>query len=170
MYLVTHKHRLRDCHGTLTFTRAALQFESDEPEDAFAVGWADVSVEGMPCTFATRRGASGSLMASMRSASSRTGKREPFSGGKRDLSLANFVAYPSEGAFLTGQLFGPCTMNGGLFGSEAAFDVVFRLRRRPNKRVAVVINALISSRLTAGFILGCGHASAGETSDLPCRR
>jgi len=57
-------------------------------------------------------------MASMRSASSRTGKREPFSGGKRALSLANFVAYPSEGAFLTGQLFGPCTMNGGLFGSE----------------------------------------------------
>lgn len=46
MYLVTHKHRLRDCHGTLTFTRAALQFESDEPEDAFALGLADVSVEG----------------------------------------------------------------------------------------------------------------------------
>ena len=46
VYLVTHKHRLRDCHGTLTFTRAALQFESDEPEDAFALGLADVSVEG----------------------------------------------------------------------------------------------------------------------------
>ena len=46
VYVVTHKHRLRDCHGTLTFTRAALQFESDEPEDAFAVGLADVSVEG----------------------------------------------------------------------------------------------------------------------------
>jgi hypothetical protein len=46
VYAVTHKHRLRDCHGTLTFTRAALQFESDEPEDAFAVGLADVSVEG----------------------------------------------------------------------------------------------------------------------------
>ena len=46
VYVVTHKHRLRDCHGTLTFTRAALQFESDEPEDAFAVALADVSVEG----------------------------------------------------------------------------------------------------------------------------
>ena len=60
-------------------------------------------------------------MASMRSASSRTGKRGPYSGGEWDLSpsglLANFVAYPSEGAFLTGGLFGACTMNGGLFGS-----------------------------------------------------
>jgi hypothetical protein len=46
VYVVTHKHRLRDCHGTLTFTRAALQFESDEPEDAFAVPLADVSIEG----------------------------------------------------------------------------------------------------------------------------
>ena len=45
-YMVTHKHRLRDCHGTLTFTRAALRFESDEPEDSFAVGFDDVAVKG----------------------------------------------------------------------------------------------------------------------------
>ena len=46
VYMVAHKHRLRDCHGTLTFTRAALQFESDKPEDSFAVALADVSIEG----------------------------------------------------------------------------------------------------------------------------
>lgn len=45
-YVVTHKHRLRDCHGTMTLTRAALRFESDEPQDSFAVGVDDVTVEG----------------------------------------------------------------------------------------------------------------------------
>ena len=46
MYAVTHKHRLRDCHGTLTFTREGLRFESDEPQDSFAVRRADVTIEG----------------------------------------------------------------------------------------------------------------------------
>ncbi len=45
-YMVTHKHRLRDCHGTLTFTRDGIRFESDSPEDSFAVGRNDVAVEG----------------------------------------------------------------------------------------------------------------------------
>jgi len=44
-YIVSHKHRLRDCHGTLTFTRNRLRFESDEPEDSFDVGRDDVTVE-----------------------------------------------------------------------------------------------------------------------------
>jgi hypothetical protein len=46
VFIVTHKHRLRDCHGTLTFTREGLRFESDEPEDSFAVGRDDVTVQG----------------------------------------------------------------------------------------------------------------------------
>ena len=46
VFMVTHKHRLRDCHGTLTFTREGLRFDSDEPEDSFAVGRDDVTVEG----------------------------------------------------------------------------------------------------------------------------
>jgi len=46
VYRVTHKHRLRDCHGSLTFTREGLRFQSDEPEDSFAVGRDDVTVEG----------------------------------------------------------------------------------------------------------------------------
>lgn len=46
MYAVTHKHRLRDCHGTLTFTREGLRFDSDEPQDSFAVRRDDVSIEG----------------------------------------------------------------------------------------------------------------------------
>jgi hypothetical protein len=45
-YMVTHKHRLRDCHGTLTFTRNGLRFDSDEPEDSFDVGRADVTING----------------------------------------------------------------------------------------------------------------------------
>lgn len=45
VYTVTHKHRLRDCHGSLTFTRNRLRFESDEPEDSFDVGRDDVTVE-----------------------------------------------------------------------------------------------------------------------------
>jgi len=45
VYMVTHKHRLRDCHGKLTFTRNRLRFESDEPEDSFDVGRDDVTVE-----------------------------------------------------------------------------------------------------------------------------
>jgi hypothetical protein len=45
-YTVTHKHRLRDCHGTLTFTREGLRFESDEPQDSFAVRLNDVTIEG----------------------------------------------------------------------------------------------------------------------------
>jgi hypothetical protein len=45
-YTVTHKHRLRDCHGTLTFTQEGLRFESDEPQDSFAVGLNDVTVDG----------------------------------------------------------------------------------------------------------------------------
>ena len=43
--IVTHKHRLRDCHGRLTFTRNRLRFESDEAEDSFDVGRDDVTVE-----------------------------------------------------------------------------------------------------------------------------
>ncbi len=46
VYAVTHKHRLRDCHGTLTFTREGIRFESDAPDDSFAVGRDDVAVEG----------------------------------------------------------------------------------------------------------------------------
>ncbi len=46
VYAVTHRHRLRDCHGTLTFTREGIQFASDAPEDSFAVGRDDVAVEG----------------------------------------------------------------------------------------------------------------------------
>ena len=46
VYAVTHKHRLRDCHGTLTFTREGLRFESDEPQDSFAVRRNDVTIEG----------------------------------------------------------------------------------------------------------------------------
>ena len=46
VYSVTHKHRLRDCRGTLTFTQEGLRFESDEPQDSFAVGLNDVSIEG----------------------------------------------------------------------------------------------------------------------------
>ena len=45
-YAVTHKHRLRDCHGTLTFTREGLRFESDNPQDSFAVRRDDVAIEG----------------------------------------------------------------------------------------------------------------------------
>jgi hypothetical protein len=45
-YAVTHKHRLRDCHGTLTLTREGIRFESDEPQDSFAVARKDVTVEG----------------------------------------------------------------------------------------------------------------------------
>ena len=45
-YMVAHKHRLRDCHGTLTFTRNGLRFDSDEPEDSFDVGRDDVTIEG----------------------------------------------------------------------------------------------------------------------------
>jgi hypothetical protein len=45
-YAVTHKHRLRDCHGILTFTRDGLRFESDEPEDSFAVRRDDVTIDG----------------------------------------------------------------------------------------------------------------------------
>jgi hypothetical protein len=45
VYMVTHKHRLRDCHGTLTFTRNRLRFDSDEPEDSFDVGRDDVTIE-----------------------------------------------------------------------------------------------------------------------------
>ncbi len=46
VYRVTHKHRLRDCHGTLTFTRDGLRFDSDEPQDSFTVGRDDVTIEG----------------------------------------------------------------------------------------------------------------------------
>jgi hypothetical protein len=46
VYMVTHKHRLRDCHGTLTFTRDGLRYESDEPQDSFAVGRDDVTIDG----------------------------------------------------------------------------------------------------------------------------
>ena len=45
-YMVTHEHRLRDCHGTLTFTRNRLRFDSDEPGDSFDVGRDDVSING----------------------------------------------------------------------------------------------------------------------------
>ena len=44
-YMVTHKHRLRDCHGTLTFTRKELRFDSDEAEDSFVVGLDEVSLQ-----------------------------------------------------------------------------------------------------------------------------
>jgi hypothetical protein len=46
VYKVTHKHRLRDCHGTLTFTQEGVRFESDEPQDSFAVRLDDVTIEG----------------------------------------------------------------------------------------------------------------------------
>jgi hypothetical protein len=46
VYPVTHKHRLRDCHGTLTFTQEGLRFESDEPQDSFAVRLDEVTVGG----------------------------------------------------------------------------------------------------------------------------
>ena len=46
VYMVTHKHRLRDCHGTLTFTRNGLRFDSDEPQDSFDVGRDDVTING----------------------------------------------------------------------------------------------------------------------------
>jgi hypothetical protein len=46
MYTVTHKHRLRDCHGKLTFTRNGLRFDSDEPGDSFDVGRDEVTIEG----------------------------------------------------------------------------------------------------------------------------
>jgi hypothetical protein len=46
VYKVTHKHRLRDCHGTLTFTRNGLRFDSDEPQDSFDVGRDDVTING----------------------------------------------------------------------------------------------------------------------------
>jgi hypothetical protein len=45
VYKVTHKHRLRDCHGRLTFTRNGLRFDSDEPEDSFEVKSDDVTIE-----------------------------------------------------------------------------------------------------------------------------
>ena len=45
VYMVTHKHRLRDCHGRLTFTRNRLRFDSDEPEDSFDVARDDVTIE-----------------------------------------------------------------------------------------------------------------------------
>jgi hypothetical protein len=46
VYTVTHNHRLRDCHGTLTFTHEGLRFESDEAQDSFAVRLDEVTVEG----------------------------------------------------------------------------------------------------------------------------
>ena len=46
VYKVTHKHRLRDCHGTLTFTRNGVRFDSDEPQDSFDVGRDDVTING----------------------------------------------------------------------------------------------------------------------------
>jgi hypothetical protein len=46
VYMVTHKHRLRDCHGSLTFTRKGLRFDSDEPEDSFDVAVDEVTIEG----------------------------------------------------------------------------------------------------------------------------
>ncbi len=46
VYMVTHKHRLRDCHGRLTFTRKGLRFDSDEPEDSFDVALDEVTIEG----------------------------------------------------------------------------------------------------------------------------
>jgi hypothetical protein len=46
VYMVTHKHRLRDCHGRLTFSREGLRFDSDEPQDSFAVRREDVTIEG----------------------------------------------------------------------------------------------------------------------------
>jgi len=45
-YMVTHRHRLRDCHGTLTLTRNGLRFDSDEPQDSFNVGRDDVTING----------------------------------------------------------------------------------------------------------------------------
>lgn len=45
-YMVTHKHRFRDCHGKLTFTPRGLRFDSDEPEDSFDVGRDDVTING----------------------------------------------------------------------------------------------------------------------------
>ena len=46
VYMVTHKHRLRDCHGRLTFTRKGLRFDSDEPDDSFDVALDEVTIEG----------------------------------------------------------------------------------------------------------------------------
>lgn len=46
VYMVTHKHRLRDCHGRLTFTRKGLRYDSDEPGDSFDVTLDDVTIDG----------------------------------------------------------------------------------------------------------------------------
>jgi len=46
VYMVTHKHRLRDCHGRLTFTPKGLRFDSDEPADSFDVALDEVTIEG----------------------------------------------------------------------------------------------------------------------------
>ena len=46
VYMATHKHRLRDCHGSLTFTRQRLRFDSDEPEDSFEAALGEVTIEG----------------------------------------------------------------------------------------------------------------------------
>jgi hypothetical protein len=46
VYMVTHKHRLHDCHGRLTFTRKGLRFDSDEQEDSFDVSLDEVTIEG----------------------------------------------------------------------------------------------------------------------------
>ena len=46
VYMVTHKHRLRDCHGKLTFTTEGLRFDSDEPEDSFEVAVDEVTLQG----------------------------------------------------------------------------------------------------------------------------
>jgi hypothetical protein len=46
VYKVTHKHRLRDCHGSLTLTRQGLRFDSDEPEDSFDAARDEVTIEG----------------------------------------------------------------------------------------------------------------------------
>jgi hypothetical protein len=46
MYRVAHKHRLHDCHGTLTFTQKELRFESDQPQDSFVARLDDVIVQG----------------------------------------------------------------------------------------------------------------------------
>ena len=58
-YVVTHKHRLRDCHGTFTFTRDGIRFESDAPEDSFEVGRdADLDQNRRRVSQCSRRGES----------------------------------------------------------------------------------------------------------------
>jgi len=40
----THKHRLRDCHGTLTLSKESIRYKTDNDEDSFDFRITDVSL------------------------------------------------------------------------------------------------------------------------------